>query len=150
MNNTVRISEENVTEALENANKIIQEYRNEVLKEFLLKATNLDKDLTSLLKKGVDEEHRVSFNEEDRDGNTYMYTMDKEFVEKVKALLDNMNENNAIEDFKYFVGVNFRKFYDMNIWVYEDFSDMEKLAKKYSKYDSLLGLIIQTLKNFMI
>lgn len=125
MNEAIRVSKGK-------AAKAVQEYRNEILKEFLLKSKSLSKKLIVLIENSVDDERHVCLEDADVNMEFYYYTvLNRKNVSELKAVLDNMNESNAIESFETFTSNSRAKLSDM--LDYQDYVEMEDLAQEYKE-----------------
>ncbi len=125
MNEAIRLSKEK-------AAKAAQEYGNELLKEFLLKSRSLSEKLSVLIQNGVDDERHVCLEDADVDIDFYYTVLNREKVSELKNVLDSMNENNAIENFKTFTSNSQTCMADM--LDYQDFVEMEDLAYEWENY----------------
>lgn len=122
MNEAIRVSKEKAAKAL-------QEYQNELLKEFLLKATSLSEKLTELIQKGVDNKYHVCLIDEEADMDYYYIFLNRKDIIEFKALLDNMKNENAIKMFE-----NFHNTKDCFDDIYNSYSDLEDMYNIYSDY----------------
>ena len=121
-----------VRDSKEKAAKAVQEYRNELLKEFLIKSASLSQKLSVLIQNGVDDERHVCLEDADVDMESHYYTvLNRENVSELKAVLDNMNESNAIESFETFTSNSRTKLADM--LDYQDYVEIEDLAQEYKE-----------------
>lgn len=85
---------ERIRTSKEKAAMAIREYRNELLKEFLIKSASLSQKLLALIQNGVDDERHVCLEDADVDMESHYYTvLNRETVSELKAVLDNMNES---------------------------------------------------------
>lgn len=129
MNEAIRVSKGK-------AAKAVQEYRNEILKEFLLKSTSLSQKLSVLIENSVDDERHVCLEDADVNMEFYYYTvLNRKNVSELKAVLDNMNERNAIESFETFTSNSRTKQSDM--LDYQDYVEMEHLALEYKESEHI-------------
>ena len=129
MNEAIRVSKGK-------AAKAVQEYRNEILKEFLLKSTSLSQKLSVLIENSVDDERHVCLEDADVNMEFYYYTvLNRRNVSELKAVLDNMNERNAIESFETFTSNSRTKQSDM--LDYQDYVEMEHLALEYKESEHI-------------
>ena len=129
MNEAIRVSKGK-------AAKAVQEYRNEILKEFLLKSTSLSQKLSVLIENSVDDERHVCLEDADVNMEFYYYTvLNRKNVSELKAVLDNMNERNAIESFETFTSNSRAKLSDM--LDYQDYVEMEHLALEYKESEHI-------------
>lgn len=129
MNEAIRVSKGK-------AAKAVQEYRNEILKEFLLKSKSLSKKLIVLIENSVDDERHVCLEDADVNMEFYYYTvLNRKNVSELKAVLDNMNESNAIESFETFTSNSRAKLSDM--LDYQDYVEMEDLAQEYKESEDI-------------
>ncbi len=129
MNEAIRVSKGK-------AAKAVHEYRNEILKEFLLKSTSLSQKLSVLIENSVDDERHVCLEDADVNMEFYYYTvLNRKNVSELKAVLDNMNERNAIESFETFTSNSRTKQSDM--LDYQDYVEMEHLALEYKESEHI-------------
>lgn len=132
MNETIRSSREKATKA-------IQEYRDELLKEFLFKGLKLSKEFESLIENGVDECRHIYLEDVDVDRSIYYYNLDRESVAELKYVLDSMDKTNAIQNFDGFIK---KEPWSSIMFEYENFLDMTELSTEYICAENLLLLLI--------
>ncbi len=132
MNETIRSSREKATKA-------IQEYRDELLKEFLFKRLKLSKEFESLIENGVDERRHIYLEDVDVDRSIYYYNLDRESVVELKYVLDSMDKTNAIQNFDGFIK---KEPWSSIMFEYENFLDMTELSTEYICAENLLLLLI--------
>lgn len=122
----------------DNAIKATREYQNELLKEFLLKSASLSEKLSALIQNGVDDEHYVCLEDaEVEDDSCYTILIRKDAIE-LKAVLDGMDANNAIEKFKDLEQQQSCAWFADMMLSYPDFEEMEELATAYNDCTCLL------------
>lgn len=107
----------------EKAIEAIQEYRNELLKEFWQVAKRMREELAILCSTGIDKKRYVCFENVEIEQDICYTVLNRESLMKFKATLDDMTGDDAIEQFHNIT----EEYEDLKLYEYGEFTEMEDL-----------------------